>query len=470
MTEQPIESTNPTTATPNEEVKEVHSFVEFHLARPVIRAINEMGFVKPTVIQARTIKPILDGRDVCATAITGSGKSAAFLIPIIHKLMPYRGQPGPKALIMSPTRELCQQLHTVFEQLSKYARVSSALVIGGISAEEQKAALTPTPDIIFATPGRFVDQLFNSCTVTADHIKYFVLDEADRLLGRGFEAELTAINSKLPETHQTLLFSATMSDQIHRLINKVQKDSLKVAVDMFGELSPNLTQIFIKIKAEEKRLPTVIALCKNKCKNKTIIFFPTKQLAHHAALLFNYAGMHAAELHADLPQPDRQRSVQRFASGDVRILLASDLAARGLDIPDIMHVINYTVPNEIERYIHRVGRTARAGKTGTAISLIKEAHEKQVQKKMTKHATGPIQKMSVPAELFGQALEIVTKFDEKVQDDLRVEEEERVKRAQENELKRMKAILDVEEEIPTMTAAEKKKGKQQQQKWFDDDD
>ncbi|KAH0790596.1 DEAD-domain-containing protein [Histomonas meleagridis] len=425
-----------------------HSFIEFKLARPIIRAINEMGYVNPTPVQLKSIKPILEGHDVCATAITGSGKSAAFLIPIIHMLIPYRGLPGPKALIMSPTRELTIQLHKVFEQISKYSRVTGALVVGGVSAEEQARRLDPIPDIIFATPGRIVDQLFNDNIITANHIKYYVLDEADRLLGRGFEAELTAINSKLPEEHQTLLFTATLSDQVNKLINKVQKNTLKITVDYFMEVSPTLTQQFVKVKSFEKRMPALVALCKNKCQRKTLVFLPTKQLAHYACLLFNYAGLKAAELHADLPQPDRLQSVQDFTENKVRILLASDLAARGLDISDIEYVINFTIPNEIERYIHRVGRTARAGKPGTAISLIGEAHEKQIKRKIEKKQPNQCEELKIPRNLMDEATEIIQKFDDMIKKDMEKEQEEKARRREEMETKRMKQLLDIEEEIP----------------------
>lgn len=444
----------------SEQERDALSFVEFGLDRPIIRALNDMKFDRPTLIQARTIKPILEGFDVCASAITGSGKSAAFIIPIVQKLTRTRSQPGPKALVMSPTRELSQQLHSVFEQISKYTLLTSALVIGGVSDEEQRERLTPPPDIIFATPGRIVDQLFKSKTIDGENIQYYVLDEADRLLDRGFEAELRAINSKLPEDHQTLLFSATISDQIHKIINKVlKKDFKKVSIDMFGELSPNLTQIFVKTKLEEKRLPYLVALCKNMCTSKTLVFFPTKQLAHQSFLLFTYAGIKAAELHADMPQPEREKSVELFSKGEIKILLASDLAARGLDIKDIEYVINYTVPNQIERYIHRVGRTARNGKTGTAISFVREAFEKNVQKKMKKHSKGPYQEMVIPPDLFQSALDVVNQFEEKIQAKLEEEENERKKRAEENEIRRMKQLLDIEEEIPTKDPSSDKKKK-----------
>ena len=444
---------------------EASSFVELKLSRAVIKGLNEIGFLKPTPIQAQAIPHILKGEDVCATAITGSGKSAAFLIPIIDKLMMYRGRPGPKALIMSPTRELAQQLHAVAQQIGKYAYVSSALVIGGCSNEEQAEMLNPIPDIIFATPGRIVEQLFKMKTITADHIIYYVLDEADRLLGRGFEAELTAINSSLTHKHQTLLFTATMSDQVRSLTKTVLgEDAVKVAIDMYLELSPKLKQMFVKVKSEDRRMPLLVALVKNKCRKKTIVFFPTKMLAHQAALMFNFMDSKgvksAAELHADLPQAERQESVERFKNGEVRVLLASDLAARGLDIPDIEYVINYTIPTEIERYIHRVGRTARAGKEGTAISLVLEPHEKQIQRKMTKHsAKGTVEKLQIPADLFEKAKSQVSEYQAKVDEEIAKEEEEKIKRAQENEVKRMKAILDVEDEIPQMTKEERMKSK-----------
>jgi ATP-dependent RNA helicase DDX27 len=361
---------------------------------------------------------------------------------------------------MSPTRELAQQLYNVFQTIAKYCYITSALIIGGCSNEEQEAMLKPVPDVLFATPGRIVDQLFNSKTITVDHILIYVLDEADRLLGRGFEAELTAMNSKLPGSHQTLMFTATFSDSVQKLAAKVQKrDAVKVSIDIFCELSENLTQQFVKVKTEDKRLLALVALCQNQCRQKTLVFLPTKLLAHQIALLFNYIGLKAAELHADLPQPERRASVERFTGNEVRILLASDLAARGLDIPDVEFVINYTGPTEIERYIHRVGRTARAGRKGTAVLLVREAHEKQIKRRMSKNAKGPVEKVIIPPELMEKARDVIGSFQAKVDEDLKKEEEERVKRVQENELRKMKALLDVEEEIPAKEKDEKPKSR-----------
>jgi ATP-dependent RNA helicase DDX27 len=310
-----------------------------------------------------------------------------------------------------------------------------------------------------ATPGRIVDQHFNSKTITAQYILFLVLDEADRLLDRGFEAEITAISSQIPEKRQTLLFTATLSDDVSKLTHKILKpDAVKVSVDMFLELSPTLTQEFVKIKDDRQRMLIVIALCQNRCRTKTLVFLPTKQLAHEMSLLFNYAGIPAGELHADLPQTGRQQSVEQFIQNKVNVLLASDLAARGLDIPDIEFVINYNIPTQIERYVHRVGRTARAGRTGVAISLVGEAHEKQIKRKMVKNSKGKVvPKLIVPAELLAKARAVVDQFHEKVEHDVKAEEEAKIKRAQENEVRRMKVLLDVEEEIPAKTTAEKPK-------------
>jgi ATP-dependent RNA helicase DDX27 len=435
------------------------SFVELRIARLVTRALTELGFTRPTAVQSLAIPEVLSGRDVCASAITGSGKSVAFLVPVIHNLLAHRGRPGPKALVMTPTRELAQQLHGVCQSLSKHAAVSSALVIGGQSAKDQAALLCPVPDIVIATPGRIIDQLFNAKTITGDHVQVLVLDEADRLLERGFEAELTALCGRLPAGRQTLLFTATLSDDVHKLIPKILRpDAARVAVDMFGQLSPTLVQQFVKVKDGATRLPILIALCRHMCQSKTLVFLPTKALAHTTALLFNHARIPAAELHADLPQPTRQDSVQRFTNGDVGVLLASDLAARGLDIPDIAFVINYSLPTQIERYIHRVGRTARAGKPGTAISLVGVPHEKQIQRKMAKRAPqGTVVKLTIPHDILAEARDVVAEFQGIVDQELKQEEEEKAKRQQENELRRMKELLDVEEEIPAKSRNEKPK-------------
>jgi len=426
----------------------VVSFIDFKIAKPVIRSLNEMNITHPTPIQCKAVPTIVAGSDLCATAITGSGKSIAFLIPIIHKLIPYRGLPGPKCIILSPTRELSTQLNEVFKKLSSHCHVTSALVIGGVSDEEQRKLLTPPADVIIGTPGRLIDAICNAKCLSTDHVQFFVLDEADRLLGKGFENQIQTIHEKIPQKHQTLLFTATLSDQVSKLVHKVLREGYeKIAIDPFMEINPNLTQRFIKVKSEEKRLPVLLALCKNLCKEKTIVFFPTKHLAHQTCLLFNHIGIKSAELHADLGMTMRNESIEEFRSSKVKVLLASDLAARGLDIPDIQFVVNYTIPNEIERYIHRVGRTARAGKSGVSISLYHNPEEKHIMKKVTKNTKGIIEKMTIPSNLMEKASEQISQYIGTIVEEMKREEEERIKRAEENAERRMKMLLDVEEEV-----------------------
>ncbi|EAY22346.1 DEAD/DEAH box helicase family protein [Trichomonas vaginalis G3] len=431
------------------EEDKIISFLDLKLAKPIIRALNENNFTNPTKVQAETIPKILSGQDICATAITGSGKSMAFLIPIVQKLLTFRGLPGPKALIMSPTRELAQQLKAVCDMLAAHCAITSTLVIGGVSDEEQRELLTPAPDIIIGTPGRFIDSIFNAKVLKLEHLQFFVLDEADRLLGKGFESQLNTIVSQLPEKHQTLLFTATLNDQVAKLATKIQKKSSeKISINPYMELNPNITQMFIKTKKEERRLPYLVALCRNMCKDKTLVFFPTKALAHHVFLLFKNLGIASAELHADLSQTARNEAIEQFRESKVQYLLASDLAARGIDIPDIEYVINFTIPNELERYIHRTGRTGRAGKKGTAISMYVTPEEKRVMKKMQKNSPGEVQFMTIPDNLRDQALESVKQYEEQIEEEKRKEEEEKEKRAEIAAEKRMKAMLDIEEEVP----------------------
>jgi ATP-dependent RNA helicase DDX27 len=245
-----------------------------------------------------------------------------------------------------------------------------------------------------------------------------------------------------------------MSDQVAKLATKIQKSSEKITVNPYMELNPNIKQLFVKCKKEEGRLPILISLVLNMCKDKTIVFFPTKAFAHHVFLLFKNMGIRGAELHADLSPTARNEAVESFKSGKVNILLASDLAARGIDIQDIEYVINYTIPNEIERYIHRVGRTGRAGKTGTAISIIVTPEERKIMKKMNKNTDGEKEFMNVPQELKDDAKEQIAKFEAKIEEEKAREEEERQKRAEQAAERRMKAMLDIEEEIPQKAPGE----------------
>lgn len=423
------------------------SFIDFHLAKPINMALNELGFTTPTQIQKEAIPLILKGNDVCASAITGSGKSLAFLIPIINKLLNYRGSKGPHAFIMSPTRELAQQLHKVCLSISHKSHVSSALVIGGVSDEEQKSLLDPVPDILIGTPGRFIDTLFNSKVLTLEHVKIFVLDEADRLLGKGFESQLYTIISKLPEKHQTLLFTATMDEKVAKLAEKIQKSSEKINVNPYMEINKDILLQFVRVKKEEQRLPTIVVLCQNLCKKKTIIFFPTKELVHHVHLLFNEINIKSGELHADMAPTARKQSIEDFRNNKIKILLASDLAARGIDIPDIEYVLNYSIPNELDRFIHRVGRTGRAGKKGTAISLYLTADEKRIMGRVTKNTNCEIQNLKIGSDMRTDAAERIKSFEDKIEMQKRLEEEEKQRRREINEQRKIKAMLDIEDEI-----------------------
>ena len=428
-----------------------------------MRALDEMGYVIPTPVQSASIPAILGGSDVCSSAITGSGKSAAFLIPIIHELIASRGLPGPKAIVVSPTRELAVQLHRVAETIGANCHVTSVPVIGGLSSEEQTEKLTPAPDIVIGTPGRIIDVVFNSKAINFKNVRFYVLDEADRLLSQGFDKEIQTITNALPAERQTLLFTATMSDAVAKIAARIQKEPVRIKVDPFGEMSKNLRQEFLKVK-EQNRIPALIALCQNRCTEKTIVFFPTKLLAHQTAILFQNIGIAAGELHADLPQPERTASLEKFTTGEIRVLLASDLAARGIDVQDVMFVVNFTIPPDIERYIHRVGRTARGESSGTAISLFATTEEKRVFKKVAKNAKGPVVRLSLDEELLTQAKGVYTQYREHIETKLKVEEEERAQRAEREAERRMKIMLDVEEEIPPEAPNKPKQNKKKSRK------
>ncbi|GJC85995.1 ATP-dependent RNA helicase DRS1 [Colletotrichum liriopes] len=359
------------------------SFQAMSLSRPLLRGLAAVGFSKPTPIQAKTVPIALMGKDVVGGAVTGSGKTAAFVVPILERLL-YRPKkvPTSRVVILTPTRELAIQCHAVATKLAAYTDIKFTLAVGGLSLKAQEVELRLRPDVIIATPGRFIDHMRNSASFNVDTVEILVLDEADRMLEDGFADELNEILTTLPKSRQTMLFSATMTSSVDKLVRVGMNKPARVMVDsQKNKTVGTLVQEFVRLRPgrEEKRMGYLVHVCKTMHTERVIVFFRQKKEAHRARIIFGLLGMSCAELHGSMNQAQRIASVENFRDGKVNYLLATDLASRGLDIKGVDTVINYEAPQNIEIYVHRVGRTARAGRTGVAITLAAEPDRKVVK-------------------------------------------------------------------------------------------
>ncbi len=358
------------------------SFQSMSLSRPVLKGLASVGFEKPTPIQAKTIPVALLGKDVVGGAVTGSGKTAAFLVPIFERLL-YRprGTPTSRVAILMPTRELAVQCYNVAKRLAAFTDITLCRLVGGFSLREQETELRRRPDVIIATPGRFIDHMRNSASFTVDTLEILVLDEADRMLEVGFADELNEILSTIPKSRQTMLFSATMTDSVDKLIRIGMTRPVRLMLGNRTQTVGTLIQEFVRLRPgrEAKRLGYLLYLCVTVYTDRVIVFFRQKKETHRAKIIFGLLGLRAAELHGSMSQEQRLHSVDAFRNGRAAFLLATDLASRGLDIKGVETVINYEAPQSHEIYLHRVGRTARAGRAGRACTLAAEADRKVVR-------------------------------------------------------------------------------------------
>ena len=382
------------------------TFDDLGLSRALLKGVSALGFVRPTRIQASTIPWALQGKDICGGAVTGSGKTLAFLLPLLERLQ-YRSRAtaASRVLILLPTRELAVQCYEVAGKLAAFSDVSVALIAGGLPMRPQEAELRRRPEIVIATPGRLIDHLQNTPQFNLDSIEILVLDEADRMLEAGFEAELEQIVAACPAPpgRQTLLFSASMSENVEDLIRLAMHSPIKLFVDAQGALARNLAQEFVRIResrdTENDRLAVLLALCSRSFHSGCIIFVPTKQLAHKFRVVLGLAGLLAGELHGDLSQGERTAALDRFKKAELDYLVCTDVAARGLDIPGVKSVLNYAMPSDYRQYLHRVGRTARAGKSGRSVSLVGENDRKTLKMVLKNAEIAPKQRLLDPAVL-----------------------------------------------------------------------
>ena len=347
------------------------SFQDFGLADPIARALKEENYAAPTPIQSQTIPVALAGRDVIGIAQTGTGKTAAFALPILHRLIhPRKQTPAKKCrvLVLSPTRELSAQILDSFNAYGRHLRLTSALAIGGVPMGRQVRSLLQGVDILVATPGRLLD-LVGGNAIKLDHIEFLVLDEADRMLDMGFINDVRKIVAKLPSARQTLFFSATMPKAIEDLAAEMLRDPSRVAVTPVSSTAEKVAQRIIQVDrgAKPKRLAKLL---QDEPIDRALVFTRTKHGADKVVKTLAKSGIAAEAIHGNKSQNHRERVLASFRNGAVRTLVATDIAARGIDVDGVSHVVNFDLPNIAETYVHRIGRTARAGAEGIAISLV----------------------------------------------------------------------------------------------------
>ncbi|KIV80759.1 hypothetical protein PV11_08237 [Exophiala sideris] len=436
--------------TPN--LKSVSSFQQFSLSRPILRGLATLSFTTPTPIQVRAIPVALQGLDVVGSAVTGSGKTAAFLLPILERLL-YRPRklPTTRVAILMPTRELAVQCYNVAIALARFTDITFAQVVGGFSLREQEAVLKKRPDVVIATPGRFIDHMRNSASFAVESVEILVLDEADRMLETGFEDELNEILKTIPKGRQTMLFSATMTDSIDKLVRVGMNRPVRLSVDAKKSTTAGLTQEFVRLRPgrEAMRLPTLCVLCKNFFTERTIVFFRQKKEAHRVRIIFGLLGLKAGELHGSMSQDQRISAVNAFREGKTTHLLATDLASRGLDIKNVMTVVNYEAPQTHEIYVHRVGRTARAGRSGRACTIAAEP-DRKIVKAAVKSARGQGAKVVSRAMDVKEVDEMTAQIEElesDIEEIMREEKEEKQLAQTETELFRGENLVKHQAEI-----------------------
>jgi ATP-dependent RNA helicase RhlE len=347
------------------------TFKELNLVDPILDALISEGYTTPTPIQQKAIPILLERRDLLGCAQTGTGKTAAFAIPILQLLYHDKGlQKGPrqiKALILTPTRELAIQISESFSAYGRNCGLRHGVIFGGVNQSKQVEAIRGGLDILIATPGRLLD-LINQQLLTLQHLNTFVLDEADRMLDMGFVHDVKRIISKLPEKRQSLFFSATMPPEIQKLANTILHNPIKVEVSPISSTTETVEQLVYFVEKRDKR-SLLIRLLKNPEVKSALVFTRTKHGADKINRDIIKAGIRSNAIHGNKSQNARQSALSGFKEGRLRVLVATDIAARGIDVDNLSHVINYDLPNIPETYVHRIGRTGRAGASGIAVSF-----------------------------------------------------------------------------------------------------
>ncbi|GAA5972686.1 hypothetical protein JCM11641_002973 [Rhodosporidiobolus odoratus] len=441
------------------------------LSRQLLLALGSLNLSTPTPIQAECIPLAMMGKDIVASSATGSGKTVAFWVGVLERLLHRdRKNPMTRVVVMCPTRELAVQVHGVGMALARFTDVTFCLCVGGLSLKAQETELKQRPDIVVSTPGRLIDHVRNTPCFTMDGVEVLVLDEADRMLEEGFRDELEEIITAAPRSRQTLLFSATVTESISQLTRLSMNKPVRVKIDEMGAAAKGLEQEFLRVRGdkagesiefnsrsgERHREALLIALCtRSFSTGRTIIFFRSKAQAHRMKILFSLFGQgleRSDELHGDLTQEQRLSSLKKFREGEIGFLLATDLASRGLDIKGIENVINYEMPRSLEIYLHRVGRTARAGKKGRALTLVGESDRKLVKLAMKHAPPESIKQRTVPADAVSIVSKQLRALDGEVKEVVREEKMEKEFRRGNMELVKAQNMLEHEAEIKARPA------------------
>ncbi|CAN6338306.1 unnamed protein product [Urochloa humidicola] len=426
-----------------------NSFLELNLSRPLVRACEALGYQKPTPIQAACIPLALTGRDICGSAITGSGKTAAFSLPVLERLL-FRPKrvPAIRVLILTPTRELAAQVHSMIEKLAQFTDIRCCLIVGGLSTKVQEVALRSMPDIVVATPGRIIDHVRNSLSVGLEDLAVVILDEADRLLELGFSAEIQELIRMCPKRRQTMLFSATMTEEIDELVKLSLNKPVRLEADPSLKRPATLTEEFVRIRRarESNQEAVLLALCLKTFKQNVIIFSGTKQSAHRLKIIFGLNGMKASELHGNLTQAQRLEALELFKKQEVDFLIATDVAARGIDIVGVRTVINFSCPRDVKTYLHRVGRTARAGREGYAVTFVTD-DDRSLLKAIAKKAGSQLKSRIVAEKPVADCAKLIEQLEDQVSTIIREEREEMMVRKAEMELAKAENMMAHKDDI-----------------------
>jgi len=353
-------------------IENIIKFLDLGLGAAQLRVVESLGYTVPTPIQHQTIPVILEGRDLIGCAETGTGKTAAFLLPILQKLSDTR-RPGVRVLVLAPTRELALQIQTNYNQLNTIKNNRSVILIGGANIKTQIADLRRGATVVVATPGRLLD-LAERGVMNLSHVEVLVLDEADRMLDMGFLPAIRKVLSLVPEKRQTLLFSATLSPEIERLARSTMKEPKLVEVSKRGRPASLVEQTAYQVAAESKTA-LLLDLLERESFERVLVFARTRRSAERLSHILAARDHRVNRIHSDRSQPQREAALRGFRDGRTRVLIATDIASRGLDVDSVSHVINYDVPAAPEDYVHRIGRTGRAGNKGKAITIVTPVDE-----------------------------------------------------------------------------------------------
>ncbi|XP_057657133.1 probable ATP-dependent RNA helicase DDX27 [Diorhabda carinulata] len=443
------------------------SFYQMNLSRPLLKAIAEMKFVHPTPIQSATIPVALLGRDICGCAATGTGKTAAYMLPTLERLLyrPSDGTPVIRVLVLVPTRELGVQVYQVTKQICQFTDIQVGLAVGGLDLKTQENILRKSPDIVIATPGRLIDHLKSTPTFSLDSIEVLILDEADRMLDEYFAEQMNEIIKQCSRKRQTMLFSATMTEEVESLAAVSLSKPVRLFVDSNRDVAFNLRQEFIRIRSDKEtdREPILAALVCRTFREHCMVFVQTKKQAHRLHILLGLLGLKVAELHGNLTQPQRLENLERFKNKQVDVLIATDVAARGLDISGVQTVINFVMPATVEHYIHRVGRTARAGRAGVSVSLAGEKERKMV-KEVIKRAKNPVKSRVIPPDILEKYRTKIQSLENEINKILQEEYQERLLSKTENQANRAEKLLKGEKQEVRPWFQTKKQRKEEKQK------